>query len=366
MTQLEQTPATSSRERLALVDCDIHVAGRSQRDYAEHLAPRWRRHLELFGAARPNGANYPRANDHAARTDSWPPGGGPPGSDLDFLREQLLDRWDMDIGVLTPLVGSGGQRNLEFGAAYASAVNDWQRERWLEPEPRLRGSINVEYEDGEFAAREIDRVADDKRFVQVLLYIRTAEPLGRRKYWPLYEAATRHDLPVAVHFGGNGGFPITGAGWPSFYIEDHAGMPTAFQSQVTSLVVEGVFERFPTLRFVLIEGGFAWLAPLMWRLDDAYARLREEVPHLRRKPSEYLREHLWLTTQPMEEPDRPEQLAALLGDLDMDGRLMFATDYPHWDFDAPDQAIPPSLGSERLRAIRAGNANRLYGLGLEV
>jgi len=143
-------------------------------------------------------------------------------------------------------------------------------------------------------------------------------------------------------------------------------MSTAFQSQVTSLVVEGVFERFPTLRFVLIEGGFAWLAPLMWRLDDAYARLREEVPHLRRKPSEYLREHLWLTTQPMEEPDRPEQLAALLGDLDMDGRLMFATDYPHWDFDAPDQAIPPSLGSERLRAIRAGNANRLYGLGLEV
>ncbi|MBO0707232.1 MAG: amidohydrolase, partial [Candidatus Dormibacteraeota bacterium] len=312
------------------------------------------------------GAYYPRANDHAARTDSWPPGGGPPGSDLDFLREQLLDRWDMDIGVLTPLLGTGGQRNLEFGAAYAAAINEWQLARWLEPEPRLRGSISVEYEDGELAAREIDRVGDDRRFVQVLLSIRTAEPLGRRKYWPLYEAAVRHHLPVAVHFGGHGGFPITGAGWPSFYIEDHAGMPTAFQAQVTSLVVEGVFERFPTLRFVLIEGGFGWLAPLMWRLDDAYQRLREEVPHLRRKPSEYLREHLWITTQPMEEPERPEQLMTMLRRLDMDDRLMFATDYPHWDFDAPDQAVPASLGVERLRAIRAGNANRLYDLGLRV
>ena len=364
MTQIEERRAPA-RTRLALVDGDIHVQARSPRDYGEHLDPRWRRHLELFGASRPSGAAYPRANDHAARTDSWPPNGGPPGSDLDFLRGQLLDRWDMDFGILTPLVGGGGQRNLEFGAAFASAINDWQLARWLEPEPRLRGSIAVEWEDGELAAREIDRVGDDERFVQVLLYIRTAEPLGRRKYWPLYEAATRHNLPVAAHFGGNGGFAISGAGWPSFYIEDHAGMPTAFQTQATSLVLEGVFERFPTLKFVMIEGGFAWLAPLMWRLDDAFERLRDEVPHLQRKPSEYLREHLWLTTQPMEEPDRPEQFTDLLRQLDMDDRLMFATDYPHWDFDAPDQAIPSSVGQELRRAIRAGNANRLYRLGLE-
>lgn len=365
MTQLETRPA-AARTGLALVDCDIHVAGRTRGDIAEHLDPRWRRHFELFGTRRANGAHYPRANENAARTDSWPPNGGPPASDLEFLREQLLDQWDMDLGILTPLLGAGGQTNLEFGAAYASAINDWQRERWLDPEPRLRGSINVEYEDGELAAREIDRVGDDERFVQVLLYIRTAEPLGRRRYWPLYQAAVRHNLPVAAHFGGNGGSAITGAGWPSFYIEDHAGMPTAFQAQVTSLVLEGVFERFPTLRFVLIEGGFAWLPPLMWRLDDAYHRLAEEVPHLRRRPSEYLREHLWLTTQPMEEPDRPDQFTTLLRQLDMDDRLMFATDYPHWDFDAPDQAIPPSVGTELRRAIRAGNANRLYDLGLEI
>ena len=228
----------------------------------------------------------------------------------------------------------------------------------------MRGSLAVEYEDGELAAGEIERRHGDPRFVQVLLSIRTAEPLGRRRYWRMYEAATSCGLPIAVHFGGHGGNPITGAGWPSFYIEDHAGMPVAFQSQLISLVVEGVFDRFPDLKLVLIEGGFAWLPPLMWRLDDAVRRLHEEVPHLHRLPSEYIRDHVWLTTQPIEEPERPEQLATLLRQLDMDERLMFATDYPHWDFDAPDQALPASLGDELRSAIRAGNADRLYGLGL--
>ena len=125
-------------------------------------------------------------------------------------------------------------------------------------------------------------MAADPRFVQVLLLIRTAEPLGRRKYWPIYEAAVAHDLPVGIHFGGWGRGPITGVGYGSYYIEDTVGMATAFADQLTSLVCEGVFERFPELKIVLIEGGIAWLAPLMWRLDRACALLRAEAPQLTR------------------------------------------------------------------------------------
>ena len=67
------------------------------------------------------------------------------------------------------------------------------------------------------------------------------------------------------------------------------------------------------------------------------------MPHLKRPPSEYIREHFWFTTQPIEEPHQPDEFRQLLDDLGMNDRLMFSTDYPHWDFDAPDQAIPPGL-----------------------
>jgi hypothetical protein len=362
VTEAATRVAVESRTAISLVDGDIHIQPANRLDFGRYMTAHWRRHLETFGGRGPGGASYPRANKYAARSDSYPPNGKPPGSDLDFLRHQLLDTWNIDIGVLNPLLGAGGQRNLEFGAALATAINEWQFAEWLDPEPRLRGSVVVEYEDGELAAEEIHRVGDDPRLVHVLLSIRTAEPMGRRKYWPMYEAAVAHDLPVGVHFGGSGGSPITGTGFPSFYIEDHAGMPTVFQSQVISLVCEGVFERFPDLKIVLIEGGFGWLPSLMWRLDEAYGRLREEVPALRRLPSEYIREHFWITTQPMEEPPRVTQLERLLDQLNMNDRLMFATDYPHWDFDAPDHAIPGRLPADLKAAIRAENAVRLYGL----
>ncbi len=360
MTLTLEKPTTSGRTRTAVIDCDIHNAVTSPKALLPYLPERWRRHQETFGGRGHSGGVYPRANLNAARTDSWPPNGNPPGSDLPFLREQLLDTWNMEYGILNPLLGAGGQLNLEYGAAMASAINDWQIAGWTEPEPRLRASMVVPYEDADLAAAEIDRLGDHPHFVQVLLVARTAEPLGRRRYWKLYEAAARHDLPIGIHFGGHGGGPITGAGWPSFYIEDHAGMSTAFQSQVISLVCEGVFERFPTLKIVLIEGAFAWLPSLMWRLDRAYTRLKEEVPHLTRLPSEYIREHFWITTQPMEEPTKPQQFHELLAQLDMNDRLMFATDYPHWDFDAPDQAIPVRLERTLEEQIMAGNARAFY------
>jgi predicted TIM-barrel fold metal-dependent hydrolase len=362
MTLTAKRSTSEPRTRLAVIDCDIHNATPSNKTLLKYLPERWRPHFEMFGMRGHAGAYYPRANLNAARTDSWPPSGLPPGSDLDFLRAQLLDEWQMDYGILNPLLGAGGALNAEYGAALSRAINEWQVEEWLDPEPRLRASIIVPYEDGDLAAAEIDRAARDRRFVQALLVVRTAEPLGRRKYWKMFEAACRNDVPVGIHFGGSGGSPITGVGFPSFYIEDHAGMPQSFEYQVTSLVYEGVFDAFPDLKIILIEGGFSWLPALMWRLDNTYRKLRAELPHLKRLPSEYVRDHFWITTQPMEETAKPRQFGELLQQLDMNDRLMFATDYPHWDFDAPDEALPANLDLDLRRAILAENARKLYQL----
>ena len=348
----------------AVIDGDIHPALASPKSLDPYLSQRWRAHRQQLSGFSYSGATYPRANPNAARVDSWPPNGQPPGSDLNFMREQLLDEWDIEVGVLQPLLGAGAQRNLEYGAAMSHAINDWLLAEWLEPEPRLRASLVIPYEDADLSAAEIDRVGDQPGFVQIMLVIRTSEPLGRRKYWKIYEAAVRHDLPIGIHFGGAGGGPITGTGWPSFYIEDHAGMSTVFQSQVVSLICEGVFEQFPSLKVILVEGGFAWLGPLAWRLDAAWRKLKSEVPHVKRLPSEYIREHFWLTTQPMEEPHRPEYFVQMLEHFPpLADRLMFATDYPHWDFDAPDSALPRvRLPQGTYQKIMAENARALYRL----
>jgi len=361
MAQTLTREVTRARTKVRVVDGDIHNAAASEQALYPYLSERWREHHRQFGLRAYAGGVYPRANLNAARTDAWPPSGLPPGSDLPFLQQQLLDAWDMEYGICNPIFINQGP-HVEYNAALSRAVNDWQIAEWLEPEPRLRGSIIVPYEDGDLSAAEIERVAGDSRFVQVGMLIRSHDPLGKRRFWKIYEAAERHGLPIGIHFGGVGGNPFTGAGWPSYYLEDHGGTSQVFQAQVASFVCEGVFERFPNLKIVLIEGGFAWLAPLMWRLDAAWKKLRAEVPEMRRSPSEQIRQHIWLTTQPMEEPHKPEHFNQLLNHLNMPDHLMFATDYPHWDFDAPDHAFPVRLSPNMEQAFMADNAKQLYRL----
>jgi uncharacterized protein len=347
------------------IDCDIHTNLSSLATLTKYMSRRWCDHLQAYGLRRPgevgNFSTRPRA--FAARTDSVPPSGGPPGSDLDFTREQLLDAWDIEYAVVNPIAQAlvGGEPG-EYGAALISAVNDWTLAEWLDPEPRLLGSICVPVEEPALAVREIRRLADNPRFVQVLINLRTREPIGNRRYWPIFEEACAHGLPIAAHVGGPSVNPYTVAGQPSYYFEYHAGYPQGAHSQLTSLVIEGAFEAFPPMKYVLQEAAFAWIAPLMWRLDRSWRQLRSEVPHLKHEPSHYLREHVYITTQPIEEPERASQFTEILEDLQMDDRLLFATDYPHLDFDAPDRAIPRTVQPETRAKIMAGNARRLYNL----
>ena len=190
---------------------------------------------------------------------------------------------------------------------------------------------------------------------------RGLEPLGRRRYWPILEACAANGFSIALHLGGTGGHPSTGGGWPSFYHEEHPSYPQSKEALVTSLVIEGVFERIPNLRVALVEGGFAWLPSLTWRLDKHYKRLRNEVPHLKQLPSEYIRSNVWVTTQPIEEPERPEDLLATCEWIGWD-RIMFSTDYPHWDQDDPRYAFKAPLNEQQKRMVFRENALSFYGL----
>jgi uncharacterized protein len=160
---------------------------------------------------------------------------------------------------------------------------------------------------------------------------------------------------------GYSGWAMTGTGWPSYYLEEGIENAATSQTLVASLVMEGVFEEFRELKVVLIETGFGWVPSLGWRLDKHWNRMRDEVPHLKRPPSEYIREHFWISTQPMEETEKSEQLLDVMKWIGFD-RLLFASDYPHWDFDDPFLALPPALSEAQRRAIYSDNARAVYGL----
>lgn len=346
---------------LHLIDADVHNYPDSIAELTPFLSARWQAYIEQGGMPLPGASMYPKVYAQAARRDAFPPNGKKAGADPGFARRQLLDEWAIDYAVLNPLVGVSALHNIDLANALARATNEWTAASWLDDDPRWKGSIVVNVQDPTGAAQEIRRAAADPRFVQVLLLVRSHAPYGRRAFWPIFEAAVACGLPIGIHFGG-GGNPITAVGWPSYYIEDHTAMSQAFEAQLISLVCEGVFERLPELRVALVEGGFAWLPGLMWRLDKNYRGLRSEVPHLHRLPSEYILDHCKATTQPMEEPADPKHLLYMLEMIGRDDFLLFATDYPHWDFDAPDQALPAAVKGELRRRILVDNAAAFYGL----
>jgi uncharacterized protein len=251
--------------------------------------------------------------------------------------------------------------NPELCAALCAATNEWQVAEWTSKDSRLKASVVVPYESADVSAAEIRKWAGHKDFVQVLVLSRTGEPLGNRRYWPIYQAAAEAGLPVAVHAFGYGGGPITSTGWPSHYVEEMASHAQSSMAGLASLVIEGVFERFPKLKVAMVEAGFAWAPAFAWRLDKTWKALRAETPHLKRLPSEYLREHVWWTTQPMEEPEPRSHVLDTIGWMGWD-RLLFATDYPHWDFDDPAQALPLPISEDQRRLFFRENAFALYGI----
>jgi uncharacterized protein len=343
-----------------LVDTDVH---NDLGDLTEHLPRVWHDRWRRVGSGA--GSVHEGNPRGVLRRDARPPDGGPPASDPQFVLSDHLDRHGIDYAVLTGPGGLPLGPDADYGNALASAYNDCLLARWLPVSPRFKGSVTVNAGDPAAAAREIRRAGSDPGMVQVLMAGASRAPYGQRQYHPIYEAAAELGLPVAIHPGAEGAgtaWPPTPVGYPSRYMEWHNMLPITFMAQVNSLVCEGVFERFPALRLVVVEGGLAWLPHLMWRMDKNYKALRDTTPWLRRLPSEYIVEHVRLTTQPIEEPADPRDLAQMLAMMSADRTVMFSSDYPHWDNDDPRRILRRVEPDVRAR-ILGGTAAELYGLG---
>lgn len=278
--------------------------------------------------------------------------------------ERLLEPYDIDVAILTGnagLLGATAHPNASFGVNFAQAYNDWLIEDWLSFDPRLKGSMLVAPLDVAASVREIHRVGSHPDIVQVIVAANSSRLFGDRYFWPIYEAAAELGLPMAIHPSGGTVVPPTAAGWPTTYLEAHTMIATEYLNHMVSLACQGIFEEIPSFKFVFVEGGVATFAPMLWRLEKNWKGVRAEVPWMTRSPREYLESNFRFTTQPIDEPDDPELLRRIFSDLRAEKSILYASDWPHWDFDDPEAALRPLTETVKLRVL-GQNAVELYGL----
>ena len=346
---------------MPIIDTDIHENFASLKDLVPYLPEpwagwiakgAWRGFTQPFCYTSPGNGN---------RADVASGDGSASASDFEAMRRHVLDAHDISHAVLTGYFYPT-MLKLQYGLgnALASAYNDYCAEHWLARDDRLIGSIQIFARDPGAAAREIDRMAAHPQMRQVLLPVVDTIAYGEPQYRPIFEAANRHDLQIAFHHTPQ----VQGSyGMGLSYMERHALIPMGLMPQVISLICNGVFDEFPRLRFMVLEGGFSWLPHVMWRLDREYRQGRIEVPWIKKLPSAHIRERLKLSTQPTEDISA-DQWLKLIDLMGTDEILVFSTDYPHFDFDDPDAAIPRQLPEGIREKIFWKNAAGFYELDM--
>lgn len=340
------------------IDCDIHPALPGTGALLPYLNDHWREQVVGRGIDGLDLNSYPPYLPLSGRAD-WRGKSAKPGSDVDSLRRLALDAFGSSIAICNCLYGAQAAYDPYMSAAFCRAINDWLAAEWLGRDERLRASIVLPMQDPELAVEEIERRAADKRFVQAVVLANGEALLGRRFYWPVYAALERHSLPFGVHAGSQYRHAPTSAGWPSYRLEYYVAEAQSFQSQLLSLIYEGALEKFPGLKVVLMESGVSWLPPFMWRANKTWRGVRVEVPWVGRSPAAIMRDQVRLTIQPFDAPDDPDGVGRIIEQIGSEDMLLFATDWPHWQFEG-DAAIPPGLSADLTRRICVDNPLETY------
>ena len=345
---------------VAPIDCDIHPGAPDNRALLPYFNEFWHEMITLRGIDRLalNLTSYPSNAPASVRPD-WRSAEGATGQRFALLKRQALDDFGSRFAICNVLHGGQLLHSEDMAAAFCSAINQWIARELLDRDERLRASIVIPLENPAHAVEEIERCAGDRRFVQVLMFVMGEMTLGRRYYWPIYEAAVKHSLPIGVHAGSGFRHAPTSIGWPSYFMEDYVAQSAAFETQLLSFIAEGAFAKFPELKVVFLESGFTWLPAFMWRAHKTWRAVRAEVPWVKEPPPELIRRHLRLTIQPVDAPADAAALERTIDQIGSDDMLLFSTDYPHQHFEGTN-ALPAALSGRLASKVLAENALATY------
>jgi predicted TIM-barrel fold metal-dependent hydrolase len=280
-----------------------------------------------------------------------------------------MDKEGLDLAVLYPTsamyVTAFETMDAAFAAAACRAYNDWLYDYIQAADPtRLFGAAAVSPHDVDSAVAETRRAVVQLGMKAIFLRpnIVNNRPWHDAHYDPLWAVCQELDIPVGFHE--TTGSRMRAAGTDRF--KDLGTVHIASHSMEQMLacldvIMGGVLERFPRLRFAFLEGQCGWLPFWLDRMDDHYKwRVPYgEMQHLKMLPSDYFRRQGFCAMECNEE--FVTHVVAAIGD----DFLVTTTDYPHGDSKYPEameRFLELELGPESKRKILWDNARRLYSL----
>lgn len=278
------------------------------------------------------------------------------------LVQRAMDSMGIDYMVVlpTPMLVLGMHPQAEIEAALGGAFNKWMVEDMLPQEKRMKNFIYLPFNDPPAALKEVEKYAHHPGVVGFMVTSTRYKPVHHDDYMKLYAAIEASGKPITFHSGFHWGDESMKQ--CNRFLSMHAISFVYYNIiHMTNWVINGIPERFPKLKSIWIESGLAWVPFIMQRLDSEYMMRTSEAPLLKRKPSEYIRE-MYFTTQPMER-ENLKLLEATFEAINAESQLLYASDWPHWDFDLPNSITQlPFINEQQKRNILGLNAAKLLNL----
>lgn len=283
-----------------------------------------------------------------------------------------------EIGVETVLLAPGFTRpgsmfHQAMVSATASAYNDFMINEVFPASNRIKAQIMINHRNPDAGAAEIRRVGEHPQFVGVYTeYGGNYEPIGTAKHDPIFQAAVERDLVVMSH---------TGTFWQKMTPlsegtrtwTELVGLSATCISMVIagSMIMQGLFDKFPTLHIVIQEGGYWWLPEFMARADDYYLshpgdirlverKLESGEKFLNKLPSEYFDSNIRFSTQPMCFPKNPAHFKPLMELCRGEDWLLYSSDWPHATFDPFNWVFNSAISEEGRKKILRENAQAWF------
>jgi len=271
-----------------------------------------------------------------------------------------MDKEGIDMSVLFPTGGFGVTRlpEKDYATAFCRGYNNWIASVCKES-PRLRGIGLVPFQDVPAAVTEVNRAVTKLSLVGIAIgSFGMKEHLGSQTFWPIYGELQRLNVPLLVHNARSG--PAGEIRFDTFLFKHTIGRPFETLLDCAALMYGGVPEKFPKLRIAFLECGVGWVPYWMDRMDEEWEKRQSEAPLLKAKPSEYMTRGNWFYATEPEESTLPYAIERI-----GDDKIVFASDYPHWDGMFPYVVSTirerKDISEDSKRKILGENAKKLYG-----